>query len=399
MNRQIKQTFICLLLAMLAGGGMRVSAQQVYPAGNHDPVAPFNERLNAGNEQSNRLTGTYQLDEGRSENVRVAVERATATLPTNQRRQLQDDLMRRLASPRMLAIDRSGQTVTIGSSLGRQLTLTADGRNRTDSGSRMHAAFYGDQLVVSSNGNRDRDYSVTFDPQGQGSQLRVTRSISANRLARPVVITSVYNRTSDTAQLNLYDDWRNSRRRPNYSGSFYIPDNTRMVAVLDTNLDTKRTREGDQFTMTVRSPNRYDGAILEGYISDVDRAGAFSGRADLTFNFERIRLPNGRSYDFAADIVSVRTPGGDEVRIDEGRIEEEDSQTKQTVTRTGIGAALGAVIGAIAGGGKGAAIGAAVGAGAGAGSVYITGREDLELSSGTEFVLRASTPRNALSRR
>jgi outer membrane lipoprotein SlyB len=83
------------------------------------------------------------------------------------------------------------------------------------------------------------------------------------------------------------------------------------------------------------------------------------------------------------------------VRIDEGRIEEEDSQTQQTVTRTGVGAALGAIIGAIAGGGKGAAIGAAVGAGAGAGSVFITGREDLELLPGTELTLRAVTPRQS----
>jgi hypothetical protein len=50
----------------------------------------------------------------------------------------------------------------------------------------------------------------------------------------------------------------------------------------------------------------------------------------------------------------------------------------------------GAVIGAIAGGGKGAAIGAAVGAGAGAGSVFIQGRDDLELVRGTQFTIRAN---------
>jgi hypothetical protein len=49
------------------------------------------------------------------------------------------------------------------------------------------------------------------------------------------------------------------------------------------------------------------------------------------------------------------------------------------------------VIGAVTGGGKGAAIGAAVGAGTGAGSVFIQGRDDLELMSGTEFRIRART--------
>jgi hypothetical protein len=144
--------------------------------------------------------------------------------------------------------------------------------------------------------------------------------------------------------------------------------------------------------MTVRSPNAYEGAVLEGYVSDIDRAGPFSGRADMTLNFERLRLLDGRGYAFAANIVSIRTPRGDDVRIDEARIEEGDSQTEQTVTRAGIGAALGALIGAISGGGKGAAIGAAIGAGAGAGSVYVTGRDDLELPGGTEFVLDASAP-------
>ena len=63
------------------------------------------------------------------------------------------------------------------------------------------------------------------------------------------------------------------------------------------------------------------------------------------------------------------------------------------MTRTGIGAAIGAVIGAVAGGGKGAAIGAAVGAGVGAGSVFIQGRNDLDLMNGTEFTIRVSAPR------
>jgi hypothetical protein len=106
--------------------------------------------------------------------------------------------------------------------------------------------------------------------------------------------------------------------------------------------------------------------------------------------FETIRLRNGRVLNFAGLIESVRTPNGDSVRVDtEGTVEDEGSQTSRTVTRTGIGTAIGAV----AGGGKGATIGAAVGAGAGAGSVFIQGRGDLDLMSGTEFRIRASTPR------
>jgi uncharacterized protein YcfJ len=110
-------------------------------------------------------------------------------------------------------------------------------------------------------------------------------------------------------------------------------------------------------------------------------------------NFDRIRLRGGATQSFDGYIESVRASNGEDVRVDnEGIVSEQDSQSTRTVTRTGIGAAVGALIGAIAGGGKGAAIGAAVGAGTGAGSVFIQGRDDLELTRGTEFTIRASLP-------
>lgn len=62
------------------------------------------------------------------------------------------------------------------------------------------------------------------------------------------------------------------------------------------------------------------------------------------------------------------------------------------VQRTAIGTAIGAIIGAIAGGGKGAAIGAIIGAAGGAGSVYVQGKDNLDLPSGTELTIRASAP-------
>ncbi|HEV7844174.1 MAG TPA: YMGG-like glycine zipper-containing protein, partial [Pyrinomonadaceae bacterium] len=84
---------------------------------------------------------------------------------------------------------------------------------------------------------------------------------------------------------------------------------------------------------------------------------------------------------------------GENVRVDNEGSVRDDNQTNRTIQRTAIGTAVGAVIGAIAGGGKGAAIGAVVGAGAGAGSVYVQGRDDLDLRNGTELTIRASSPR------
>ncbi|MCA1557477.1 MAG: hypothetical protein LC731_02935, partial [Acidobacteria bacterium] len=99
------------------------------------------------------------------------------------------------------------------------------------------------------------------------------------------------------------------------------------------------------------------------------------------------------TYRFAGVVESVRSPNGDNVRVDNEGSVRDNNQTNRTIQRTAVGSAVGAIIGAIAGGGKGAAIGAAIGAGAGAGSVYVQGRDDLELRNGTELTLRSSSPR------
>jgi hypothetical protein len=114
----------------------------------------------------------------------------------------------------------------------------------------------------------------------------------------------------------------------------------------------------------------------------------------MALNLNQIRMRNGRTYRFEGIIENVRTVNGEDVSLDnEGMVREDDSQTERTVKRGAIGAAIGAVIGAIAGGGKGAAVGAVLGGGAGAGSVYVQGRNDLELMSGSELTIRAVAPR------
>jgi hypothetical protein len=197
------------------------------------------------------------------------------------------------------------------------------------------------------------------------------------------------------AQLDIYSGVRDNYPPAGASGgNFVVPDGTQLVAVLNDNLSTKQARDGDRFTLTVRSPSQYDGASIEGHVAQVNRSGRVSGRAEMSFELDLIQLRDGRASNFAGYIESVRTTSGETVRVDnEGRAQDDDSQTGRTVTRAGIGAAIGAVIGAIAGGGKGAAVGAAVGAGAGAGTVIVQGREDLDLMSGAEFTIRASAAR------
>jgi hypothetical protein len=369
-----------------------------YPQGNNYP--PNNQ----GSYAANRLTGTYRLDATRSDDARQAAERAIRFTRARNRQAVLDALTARLESPTSLAIDRRGRTVTIASTRAPQFTFEADGVDRVETGAdgrsvRVRSTLNGDQLIVSSAGNSNSDFSVTFDPINNGRSLRVTRRITDINLTAPVTVISVYDKTSDIAELNIYNG---GSAYPNTntgvgtgttSGDFIIQNGTQLVAVLNENLTTRDTRENDRFTMTVRQPSQYDGATITGYVTGVNRSGRISGRSEMTLNFESIRMRDGRSYRFAGYTESVRTTGGETVRVDnEGAVQDTDSRGGTTAKRAGIGTAVGAIIGAIAGGGKGAAIGAIIGAGAGAGSVYVQGSDDLQLMSGTEVVIRATGP-------
>jgi hypothetical protein len=259
---------------------------------------------------------------------------------------------------------------------------------------RVSATLRGDQLVVRSAGNRENDFTVTFDPIEGGRRLRVTREIWNERLgASPVVVRNVYERTSETADLNLYSGGGyTAGTSTTTSGDFVIPNGTTLIATLNNELSTQRSQDNERFTLTVREPAQFEGATIEGYVSNINRSGRVSGRSELTFNFDRIRLRDGSSYNFAGFVEGVRTSSGETVRVDNEGTVRDDSQTSRTVQRAAIGTAVGAIIGAIAGGGKGAAIGAVLGGGAGAGSVYVQGRDDLLLTTGTELTVRASAP-------
>lgn len=351
--------------------------------------------------RNNQLTGTFRLDTARSDDPRDAAERATRNISVRDRQRVLNALTARLEAPTEIAIDRRGRNVTIASTRAPQISFDADGQYRTESMPsgrqiRTRAQISGDQLLVAMTGDRGNDFEVTFDPVEGGQRLRVTRRVTVEGLYQPVVVQSIYERTSDTARLDVYNG--SSPTYGNYpgttaSGTFIVPDNTQLVAVLNSDLTTQTSREGDRFTMTVRSPMQFDGAVIEGYVSNVNRSGRVSGRSEMTLNFDSIRLRNGSSYRFAGIVESVRTLDGDTIRVDNEGSVRDNNQTNRTIQRTAIGTAVGAIIGAIAGGGKGAAVGAAIGAGAGAGSVYVQGRDDLDLRNGTELTIRASGPR------
>jgi hypothetical protein len=359
------------------------------------------QRRGGGARAATRLTGTFRLDPAQSDNAMTVTETAVRNLPMGERARVREQLMRRLEAPDMLAIERNGNSVTIASSRAPQTTFTAnagESREQLPNGSfaRVSSTIQGDRLIVRSTGNRETDFTVTFDPIEGGRRLRVTREIWNERLGvNPIVVQNVYERTSDVAEWNVYNGATagsgQSGTISSAAGDFAVPDGQMLTARLDTDLSTRTTRSGDRFTMTVTSPAQFEGAVIEGHVASASRSGRITGRSDMSLNFDTIRH-QGRTYQFAGFIDSVRTQGGQTVQVDNEGTVRDESRGTETAQRAAIGTAVGAIIGAIAGGGKGAAIGAVIGAGAGAGSVYVQGREDLELLTGSEVTIRASAP-------
>jgi hypothetical protein len=377
---------------------LRANLNLLANAYNISPGWTNNSSPQTGYKSTNRLTGTFRLDSSRSDNPRDKAQRATQNLRAYERQEVADQILARLESPEMLTIERRGTTMTIASSLAPQSTFEADGRERQEQlpngrPTKVIATLRGEQLVVSSNGYKENDFNVTFDASETDNSLRVRRQIYSDRLTQPVVVDSVYNRTADVAEWNVYNDSRPVVGNTSAAGELIVRDGESLVAVLNNDLTTKQTKQGDRFTMTVRRPSQYEDAVIEGTVGKVDEGGRLSGRSEMSLTFNTIRLRNGQTYKFAGILESVRTLNGDAIKVDNEGSAQGANKTTQTIQRAGIATAVGAVIGAIAGGGKGAAIGGIIGAAGGAGSVFILGKDNLELPSGTELTIRSSGPR------
>jgi hypothetical protein len=343
-----------------------------------------------------RLTGTFKLDSVSSDNPRESADRAVRNLSRNDRQNISQRLLSRLESPDMLAIQRRSLSIPIASSLAPQSTFEADGIDHQEQASsgrsnRVTATLRDDQLVVSSTGYKENDFKVTFESIENGRRLRVKREIYSERLSQPVVVNSIYDRVSETAQWNVYggtQPYLKTSSDPNRE--FILRDGENVIGILDTDLSTKQTKQGDAFTITLGEPSQYAGAVIAGTVGNVEQSGRLTGRSGLSLNFDSIKLRNGETYRFAGTLTNVRLANNELVKVDNEGSAQGDSQTTQTVTRTGIGTVIGVIIGAIAGGGKGAAIGGIIGATGGAGSVYVQGKDELTLPRGTELTIRAA---------
>lgn len=359
------------------------------------------------------LTGTYKLDTSRSENTDQII---TETNVSGSQRQ---DLQTKLEAPDQLAIFVRGNEITLASSKASPVTFMADGSEKTETDAngrtiRLRATLKGEELTIASLGG-DSDFTIVFTPTDNGRTLKVTRRITTPYLNQTVFADSIYIKTDGVAGLGIDTSdqdtasnsggWSsndnstngsNTNGSPAYStqraGDYIVPNGTIIIAQLENNIDTKVSQNNDRFKMTVQSPLDYRGAVITGHITGVGRSGRVSGSSNITFNFDTITLRDGKTYDFAGFLQSIKDQNGKSVAVDAEGTAKGSSQTKETVKRGGIGAGLGAIIGAIAGGGTGAAVGAIIGGSVGAGSVVVQGRDDVQLLKGSTITLQSSSP-------
>lgn len=380
------------------------------------PVADYPPTVSS-NTLSVGLSGTYDLDIARSGNIDDIV--ADRSLGTEQREDLKD----KLTAPGQIALDIRGSQVTLATSNASPVTFIADGRDKTESlpsgkTGRVRATLSGQNLIVSSLGG-DTDYTITFTSLSNGRSMKVTRRITTDYLNQTVIAESIYNKTDSAAQLGINPNGNTSDQNGGYSdndnaggvsnggspsqapvrttarsGNFIVPNGIVITGILENEINTKVSQNNDRFRLTVQSPDEFRGATIVGYITNLNRSGKVTGRANVTLNFEKITLRNGQTYDFAGYLQSVTDTSGKNIPVDNEGTLKGENQTKQTAKRGGIGGGIGAVIGAIAGGAKGAAIGAIIGAGGGAGTVAIQGESDIRLLQGTTLTIQSSSPSN-----
>ena len=110
------------------------------------------------------------------------------------------------------------------------------------------------------------------------------------------------------------------------------------------------------------------GAVVNGEVSDVERAGRVQGRSRLALRFTSVVI-DGRRESLRTDPVSF----------------EGEATKGEDATKIGAGAGIGAAIGGILGGKSGAAKGAVIGGAAGTGAVVATRGKDVELASGADL--------------
>jgi hypothetical protein len=237
-------------------------------------------------------------------------------------------------------------------------------------------------------------YTAGYDRRAFDSSIPtgLTRRGTADSAPASNASGNTEQNTNQNAPQNNSNNSGQSASGPT-NGPLSIPPNAILTVELQSSLSSDATQLGDRFQTRVIDPREFEGAIVEGRVTRVKRAGKVKGTAELQLSFETISMPDGRTTGFKADVVELVDMGN---RDGAGTVDSEGgvkakSTTKDDISKVGASTGIGAIIGAIVGGGKGAAIGAAIGAGVGTGSVLTKRGQDVRLDRGQQLKIRTAT--------
>lgn len=161
------------------------------------------------------LTGDYRVDLAASDKLYSVVAGASSSVPFSAQQRFFIDLAVRLTPPDLLALERHGTRINLGSSRAPRMSLVADGVSRTTTAADGHVVHVrlslervneNERLIFTSRGRTEDNFSVQFESIEDGKRLRVVRRIAAEGLDQPLVITTIYNKISDVAHWELYGD-------------------------------------------------------------------------------------------------------------------------------------------------------------------------------------------------
>lgn len=226
-----------------------------------------------------------------------------------------------------------------------------------------------------------------------GYERRAFNSSIPTGLTRRGAAATVPANADNDNQAGSVDNTVNTQI-PSANQSVYLARDKVLLIELLSSLSTEASQQGDRFQARVMDPRELDGAIIEGRVLRVKRAGKLKGSAELQLAFETIRTVDNRTSTMSAQVIEVVDTGqqDDEAgTVDsEGGVKGKDS-TKNDISKVGASTGIGAIIGAIAGGGKGAAIGAAIGGSLGTAGVLSSRGKDLRLARGQQLRIRTAT--------
>ena len=352
--------------------------------------------INAETTSNNQLAGSYQIDVSKSANISTVIENASRQNKLSVTDRI--DLETKLNPASTLSIAANGKQVSLSSSASEPITLNADGTTTTaiaPNGTKVsiRSSLYNDTLSISSKYD-GTNYSLTFKSINNGRSLQVIRSVKTKYLKQTVIGESYYNR-ANSGNISL----GNSNNEITFSNNavalsnddFIVPNGTVLTVFPENLISTTHSQNNDKFRLKVQSPQEYEGAIIEGYLSGIKRTSRVSGTTKMTLNFEKIQMTNGKTHKFSGIIQSISDMKKTAINSsNEGQIKGKN-KTNESIKRGILGATIGAVIGAAASGGDGAILGAAIGGGAGTGTMLLE-NNNLKLKKGWQITIQSTSP-------